>query len=1132
MRRSKASLGSCRSRTVAAALVDTPTQSVDSALVYDDDNAMSKENDLETDKDSCPSCKIDLSSRTTASAAQHKRRCNAPPKQADGYECDVCKNKYKTYAGLRQHQRRAHIQHYNSGDLELRDKRLASSRSQYTDAEIKMIAHYEAKIPNRTNLLIKDIVKILADSSGRTLDGIKKLRLKETYKTYLAKEIEGVAKENARLACPLTPKVRLTRIEDLTSNICTQEQQLLAHQNANITNNEMSSISSNEVCCLLREIKEQTSDEMSHIIDAILSNTNSMDVTNMLDAYIRSIPKRNSSKNDKRHKSKNKNTNNRNSKRKQNYNSKNVKHNKEAYIKRTGNRSKRKSSEYARMQKLYDQNPGQVAEHILTGKELSVTQVPSMDKLTEYYKKLFSENELDWKPSKSNTHDKIDLSYPISPVEVHEQILKLKESASGIDGINRQMLRQMPRSDLHALLNIIWGMKIMPPILRLNRTTLLPKTGDLTEPTNWRPITISSRILRLLNKIIVTRLENEIRLSHAQRGFTKTDGIMANTTILQTLIKSNRLKSKPFTVLSIDLAKAFDSINIASIIEALNKRQIDEHTIEYIKSTYKDVVTILECHGYRSEPIPINRGVKQGDPMSGFLFNLVIDELLKKLSKCDGIEVNGAKLTTMAFADDIVVLAPNPKTMTNQIRVLENFFKKHRLQINIKKCAALQCFTVPGTKRLVVDTRPHLYINGDPVPTLGVASQFKYLGYNYAYCGVIMPSPSKLEGMLSNLKKSPLKPWQKLNMLQRYLIPRLHHGLQNMDINKKKLEYIDRCIVKFVKAILHLPITTPTPYIHAPLRRGGLGIPSLRLHISAVYLRRLERLCIRGDDETKMILRSPIVEQLRRRLRRILQSVNLATKQSVQQYWSDQLHDGALGAGLSLMSPGISSWIYNPPEHWKGRDYIGAIKLRIGLLPTKGAPYMSNTDCRNPSCAGTRESVYHILQRCPITHHIRINRHDNINKIVKTSLEKANVKTENAPRLTTKNDRYVPDIIALKDNLAYIIETTVAYETNNSSMNNAYKIKKQKYSTTDLIEKVKNIYNVPNVKVMPFVVGARGSWLNTNEQIVNEFKLSHNLKSIISSTALQWGVTIHRTFMSTVWRQNNSHMRARTNQRN
>ncbi|CAL7932937.1 unnamed protein product [Xylocopa violacea] len=1092
---------------------------------------------------------MDLSGRTAASAAQHKRRCNAPPKQSDGYGCDICNSKFKTYAGLRQHQRRAHTEQYNNQDLALRDKRVISSRAQYTDQEIQQIACHEASIPNRTKLLLKDLLKILSDFSGRPAEGIKKLRLKDAYKNYLAKALDHSTNDDVHKADPPPSRASLSYENNLTPTANGQE--------ASSSGDQHHLIASDKIRSLLKEIKDDTTQKMSRIIESIQSDDEINNVLTMLDEYISDIKKEylrsainqenkvnnkdNSNKkarsrtNNKNYNKTNKITKNRtdsktnnkarcnndnrtdkntNSSSKSNYN-------KSTYIKRIGNRSKTKSSNYARLQKLYKRNPSQVAEHVLTGNPLNISESPPMEKFTRFYKELFSHKDLGWKPSGNATVCKYDLSHPISVLEIHEQLKKSKESASGVDEIDRMCLRGMPRQDLCALLNILWGLKTLPPILRLNRTTLLPKTGDLTDPKNWRPITISSKILRLLNKIVVTRLENGIQLCYAQRGFTRTDGVIANSTILQTLIKTCRSKSKPFTILSIDLAKAFDSVNITSIIDALTRKGVDQHTIEYIENSYKDVTTILECHGCRSEPISINRGVKQGDPMSGFLFNLVIDDLLRDLCAGEGVKIEGATVTAMAFADDIIIVAPNPKTMSTHIKTVEAFFGRHGLSINASKCSSFQNLIVPGTKRLVVDTRSHLRINGEPIPTLGVTSQMKYLGYPFRYSGAVTPSASNVQGMLKNLKSSPLKPWQKLNILQRYLIPRLHHRLQSMDINKKKLKYIDNCIVKFVKNILHLPITTPTPYIHAPLRCGGLGIPALTLHIAAIYLRQLERLKIRGDDQTQSILGAVAVDQLTTRLKRILKDVNLATKQSTQQFWSAQLHKSALGSGLQSMSPGISSWVYDPPHFWKGRDYIGAIQLRIGLLPTKGAPYMSNTDCRNASCTGTRESLYHVLQRCPVTHYIRVNRHDNINKLTKDAIDKKKFKIENAPRFTTNNNRYVPDLIALKQNSAYVIETTVAYETKPLSLSNAYKIKKQKYEDPELIKKIKDTYRVSEVKVMPLVVGARGSWLATNESIVNEFNLSRKFKNILCTTSLQWGVSIHRSFMNTVWRQSN-----------
>ncbi|KAK9293929.1 hypothetical protein QLX08_011298 [Tetragonisca angustula] len=109
--------------------------------------------------------------------------------------------------------------------------------------------------------------------------------------------------------------------------------------------------------------------------------------------------------------------------------------------------------------------------------------------------------------------------------------------------------------------------------------------------------------------------------------------------------------------------------------------------------------------------------------------------------------------------------------MAGHIRIMELFFKKHGLEVNEKKCAVLQNVSIPGTKRLVVDTQPYLDINGTSIPTLGVVLQMKYLGYNYAFCGAVTPTPAKNGRHARLFEKEPAEVVTEIE-LQRYLIPK------------------------------------------------------------------------------------------------------------------------------------------------------------------------------------------------------------------------------------------------------------------------------------------------------------------------------------------------------------------------
>ena len=97
-------------------------------------------------------------------------------------------------------------------------------------------------------------------------------------------------------------------------------------------------------------------------------------------------------------------------------------------------------------------------------------------------------------------------------------------------------------------------------------------------------------------------------------------------------------------MLSIDLSKAFDKLHPKAIEHALISKGVDQHTIQYIMSTYSNADTIIECHGQKGAPIAIKRGVRQGDTESPILFNITMDELVQSIDSCDGINLDRGKL--------------------------------------------------------------------------------------------------------------------------------------------------------------------------------------------------------------------------------------------------------------------------------------------------------------------------------------------------------------------------------------------------------------------------------------------------------------------------------------------------------
>ncbi|NXL68615.1 PO21 protein, partial [Chordeiles acutipennis] len=84
--------------------------------------------------------------------------------------------------------------------------------------------------------------------------------------------------------------------------------------------------------------------------------------------------------------------------------------------------------------------------------------------------------------------------------------------------------------------------------------------------------------------------------------------------------------------------------------------------------------TRIALKNEQSDSIGIQIGVKQGDPMSPILFNLSIDPLLYKLEEeGEGFQHYSKNITTMAFADDLVLLSGSWEGMQKTIKIVEVF---------------------------------------------------------------------------------------------------------------------------------------------------------------------------------------------------------------------------------------------------------------------------------------------------------------------------------------------------------------------------------------------------------------------------------------------------------------------------
>ena len=159
---------------------------------------------------------------------------------------------------------------------------------------------------------------------------------------------------------------------------------------------------------------------------------------------------------------------------------------------------------------------------------------------------------------------------------------------------------------------------------------VIHKKGDVEDVSNYRPISSLPAMYKLFSTIMYGRLYPMLDLHQAedQAGFRKTyqttDHLATYRLICQ---KCNEWGIKMWTA-TIDFKKAFDSISHKSIWDALKSCNVNNGYIHLLMKIYRDqkasVLTDEE-----SNIFDIQKGSKQGDPLSSLLFNTVLQYSLK-----------------------------------------------------------------------------------------------------------------------------------------------------------------------------------------------------------------------------------------------------------------------------------------------------------------------------------------------------------------------------------------------------------------------------------------------------------------------------------------------------------------------
>ena len=212
---------------------------------------------------------------------------------------------------------------------------------------------------------------------------------------------------------------------------------------------------------------------------------------------------------------------------------------------------------------------------------------------------------------------------------------------------------------------------------------------------NWRPISLLNVIYKLMSSVIANRLKSVLDkiISDNQKGFISGRYIGENIRTIYDILFETKQQNIPGLMLSIDFQQAFDTVSWKFKDKTLDYFNFGPSIKKWIKLFQTGAQSCILQNGYLSESFTLQRGCRQGDPISPYIYILCVEILGKMIrndSNLQGIKINNKEFKLCQYADDTQVFLNGSKNSLHQLMlILKKFYNMSGLKINEDKTRAL-----------------------------------------------------------------------------------------------------------------------------------------------------------------------------------------------------------------------------------------------------------------------------------------------------------------------------------------------------------------------------------------------------------------------------------------------------------
>ena len=312
----------------------------------------------------------------------------------------------------------------------------------------------------------------------------------------------------------------------------------------------------------------------------------------------------------------------------------------------------------------------------------------------------------------------VDLTRPVTEQEIEDSAFAVGPTrAPGPDGFSGDFYQQYwqdIKGSVIAEVNRFFEENFLDERHNHTNLCLIPKVAAPLTMGDFRPIALCNVSYKIISKILVNRLKRHLGgvITDNQAAFVPgrmiTDNIIMAHEVYYAL-KARKRQATSYMAIKTDITKAYDRLEWAFLEETMRRMGFEEQWISWIMKCVTSVSYSILINGTSQGHFKPGRGIRQGDPLSPYLFILCAEVLSHMMHQAEatqqlkGIKIcsRGPALSHLLFADDSLFF-----TLANQrsAKAIQSILKRYEevsgQAVNLRKSAITFGRLVrPDTKR-------------------------------------------------------------------------------------------------------------------------------------------------------------------------------------------------------------------------------------------------------------------------------------------------------------------------------------------------------------------------------------------------------------------------------------------------